>query len=173
MTRFLNGPVLNLFLVAGIALPGYWAVHVTLTERGVTAATVRARSSVASFASRSVSASGARSSKVERGPFKPLVRVRFSPRPSRYYSVSWRRETTPEIIRTVFGRHGSEAVRVAWCESRFNPRAVNGDHYGIFQMGAWERATYGDAYDVEGQARAAHRYFVASGSDWSPWVCRP
>lgn len=52
------------------------------------------------------------------------------------------------------------------------PRAQNGQYLGTFQMGAYERATYGHGANVYEQARAAYRYFVASGRDWSPWTCR-
>ena len=78
------------------------------------------------------------------------------------------------IVRVVFGRrHGRDAVRVAWCESRLDPRAVNGQFRGVFQMGAAERRRYGHGPTVAAQSWAARRYFVASGSDWSPWSCKP
>lgn len=74
------------------------------------------------------------------------------------------------IIRRVFGpRHGAKAVRVAWCESRFDPRARNGQYKGVFQMGRRERARFGHSRTVLGQALAARRYFRVSG--WSPWSC--
>lgn len=78
-------------------------------------------------------------------------------------------------ISSVFGSRAGEAIRVSSCETgqKFHTNAANGQYRGIFQMGDHERATYGDASDALGQARAAHRYFVASGSDWSPWSCRP
>lgn len=79
------------------------------------------------------------------------------------------------IIRVIFGRsHGRDAVRVAWCESRINPRAYNPAGYaGVFQMGHAERRRYGHGPTVEAQSFAARRYFRASGSDWSPWSCKP
>lgn len=79
----------------------------------------------------------------------------------------------PCIIRYVFGSSGDDAVTVARCESGFDPRAANGQYLGIFQMGSSERATYGHGPDALSQSRAAYRYFRASGSDWSPWECRP
>ena len=79
-----------------------------------------------------------------------------------------------QIIRETFGRHGDAALRVAWCESGpWGTTAQNGQYKGLFQMGRYERATYGHGPCAEVQAAAAHRYFVASGRDWSPWACRP
>ncbi len=73
------------------------------------------------------------------------------------------------IIRVVFGRNGDKAVRVAWCESRFDPNARNGVYRGVFQMGARERARYGHGRTVLAQALAARRYHREAG--WAPWSC--
>lgn len=72
----------------------------------------------------------------------------------------------------VFGRYCAQALEVAWCESRFLTTARNGQYLGLFQMGAAERRLYGHGPTAYEQARAAHRYFVLSGRDWSPWGCR-
>lgn len=80
----------------------------------------------------------------------------------------------PLVICDVFGeRYCSEALEVAWCESRWNTEARNGQYRGIFQMGAWERRTFGHGPGAYEQARAARRYFEKSGRDWSPWECQP
>jgi hypothetical protein len=81
-----------------------------------------------------------------------------------------------EAIEHYFGARAPEAHRVASCESGHSIWAVNGQYVGVFQMGSHERATYG--WYVAGapayvQVRSAYRYFVASGSDWSPWQCKP
>ncbi len=73
------------------------------------------------------------------------------------------------IIRRVFGRHGGEAVRVFYCESRLDPNASNGQFKGIAQMGERERARFGHGRTVLAQARAAKRYHDIAG--WSPWTC--
>lgn len=73
----------------------------------------------------------------------------------------------------VFGRYCDQAVDVAWCESRLRPDARNGQYLGLFQMGARERQLFGHGPSAYAQARAAHRYFVRSGRDWSPWSCKP
>ena len=80
---------------------------------------------------------------------------------------------------------GNEAIRVAKCEAAqfwtWNiPAQARGprDEYGnrrlsMFQMGTRERRLYGHGPDPWSQAFAAHRYWVASGYDWSPWECKP
>ena len=81
--------------------------------------------------------------------------------------------SVPQIICQVFGSYCSQALRVAYCESKYYVWAGNGQYQGIFQMGSSERARYGHGPGAWAQARAAYRYFVASGRDWSPWTCRP
>jgi hypothetical protein len=80
------------------------------------------------------------------------------------------------IICQVFGPYCAQAQRVALCEGGSpvpSVNARNGQYEGIFQMGSFARARYGHGWDAWSQARAAYRYFVASGQDWSPWECRP
>lgn len=77
------------------------------------------------------------------------------------------------VICRVFGpRYCGEALRVAWCESRWLTWARNGQYQGTFQMGNHERRAYGHGTSARAQAEAARRYFIASGRDWSPWACR-
>lgn len=78
-----------------------------------------------------------------------------------------------KAICAVFGAHCGEALRVAHCESRLSTTAQNGQYLGLFQMGSSERALFGHGRTAYEQARAAHRYFVRSGRDWSPWSCKP
>jgi hypothetical protein len=75
-------------------------------------------------------------------------------------------------ICSVFGPYCEQAVAVAWCESRLQTRAENGQYLGLFQMGSYERELFGHGATARDQALAAHRYFVVSGRDWSPWSCR-
>ena len=82
-------------------------------------------------------------------------------------------ESVESIIHSVFGEYGSQAVSVAMCESTLNTSAANGQYLGLFQMGEYERATYGHGTDALTQARAAYAYFAATDFDWSPWVCKP
>jgi hypothetical protein len=75
-------------------------------------------------------------------------------------------------ICTVFGSYCQEALAIAWCESRLSTGAQNGQYLGLFQMGSHERQLFGHGQNARDQAVAAHRYFVRSGRDWSPWACR-
>jgi hypothetical protein len=75
-------------------------------------------------------------------------------------------------ICSVFGSHCQEALAVAWCESHLSTTAQNGQYLGLFQMGSYERRLFGHGSTARDQAVAAHRYFVRSGRDWSPWSCR-
>jgi hypothetical protein len=82
-------------------------------------------------------------------------------------------ETPQHVICRIFGAYCGEALRVSQCESGFHTDAQNGQYLGLFQMGATERRLFGHGASAEEQARAALRYFVASGRDWSPWSCKP
>jgi hypothetical protein len=73
----------------------------------------------------------------------------------------------------VFGRYCTQALQVARCESGYQTGAENGQYRGLFQMGSSERQLFGHGASALVQARAAYRYFVRSGRDWSPWSCKP
>lgn len=82
-------------------------------------------------------------------------------------------ETPVATICRVFGPYCSEALQVARCESGLRTDAQNGRYLGLFQMGSQERRLFGHGATAEAQARAAFRYFLTSGRDWSPWSCKP
>jgi hypothetical protein len=73
----------------------------------------------------------------------------------------------------VFGPYCKQAIEVSRCESGWSHWARNGQYLGLFQMGDYARGRYGHAWNPWAQARAAWKYFVASGKDWSPWSCKP
>jgi hypothetical protein len=73
----------------------------------------------------------------------------------------------------VFGDYCGQALRVARCESGYRTTAQNGQYLGMFQMGSNERRLFGHGASALDQARAAYRYFLRSGRDWSPWSCKP
>ena len=78
-----------------------------------------------------------------------------------------------KAICAVFGSHCGQALAVARCESGLQTTARNGQYLGLFQMGSQERRLYGHSPRAIDQVKAAHRYFVSSGRDWSPWSCKP
>jgi hypothetical protein len=82
-------------------------------------------------------------------------------------------ETPQAVICRIFGSYCGQALRVSQCESGFHTDAQNGQYLGLFQMGSSERRIFGHGASAEEQAKAARRYFVASGSNWSPWSCKP
>jgi hypothetical protein len=82
-------------------------------------------------------------------------------------------EAAAAVIRSVFGVYGDQAVSVASCESGLRTWAANGQYLGLFQMGEWERATYGHGPDALTQSTSAYAYFADTGYDWSPWSCKP
>ena len=82
-------------------------------------------------------------------------------------------ERNSRVICKVFGSYCSQAISVSRCESGLTIGATNGQYLGLFQMGSSERRIYGHGWNPWIQARAAYRYFVASGRDWSPWSCKP
>jgi hypothetical protein len=88
-------------------------------------------------------------------------------------SISEDQQRAKGIICKVFGPYCQQALRVSWCESKWYKWAGNGQYLGLFQMGSSERAKYGHGGGAWAQAKAAYRYFVASGRDWSPWSCKP
>jgi len=73
----------------------------------------------------------------------------------------------------VFGPYCAQALRVAWCESRYSIWARNGQYLGLFQMGNYARARYGHGNNAWAQAVSAYRYFVDSHYTWQPWSCKP
>jgi hypothetical protein len=81
--------------------------------------------------------------------------------------------TPANAICRVFGDDCQEALAVSRCESGLRTDAQNGQYLGLFQMGSSERRLFGHGPSANDQARAAHRYFVASGRDWGPWSCKP
>jgi len=90
------------------------------------------------------------------------------------HQVRKRERLSPKAaICDAFDSYCDEAIQVAWCESRLSPEAQNGQYLGLFQMGTYARQLYGHGTTPHDQAVAAHRYFVSSGEDWSPWSCKP
>ncbi len=81
------------------------------------------------------------------------------------------------MIRTTFGRYAPHALRVAACESGFDPAAYNpySGAMGVFQfMPATWRGTpfaHHNPFDASANIRAAYYVFVRDGYSWREWYC--
>ena len=83
------------------------------------------------------------------------------------------------LIRAKFGYgwSGDTAIRVAACESGFNPRAANwgdsnGGSFGLFQINKAHRdwVDFGRIYDPAYNISVAYR-LSGGGRNWGPWAC--
>lgn len=71
--------------------------------------------------------------------------------------------------------HEMRAVRVAKCESHWTANPPhNNPHYGVFQMGKHEFATYGtgSTFNAKNNIDSAFNYWNATGRKWGPWQCK-
>lgn len=94
-------------------------------------------------------------------------------------AVNYGSGTVQDIIRQAFAPYGQGAVdwglRVARCESGYNPRAYNGagPYYGLFQflMSTFKATPYGggDIYDPTTNAKAAAWKYSQGGA--GAWGC--
>ncbi len=104
----------------------------------------------------------------EAAHYRRIVRAQAAQRRARVLAKAPPRTAICEV----FGPYCQQAIAVAWCESRLSTTAQNGEYLGLFQMGSNERRLFGHGDTALDQAVAAHRYFMSSGRDWSPWSCR-
>jgi hypothetical protein len=82
------------------------------------------------------------------------------------------------LASVVYGVSRRELVAVSYCEARWQPIARNGQHLGLFQLGAGFRARSPffavaglDPYSPYVNALAAARVVARDG--WREWQCRP
>lgn len=84
-------------------------------------------------------------------------------------------KTIPDMIRDEFGDHADDALRVARCESRFDPQAFYAGAVGVFQIMAsahdWrvKKVEGRDLTDARTNIRVARHLFEEQG--WRPWTC--
>lgn len=87
------------------------------------------------------------------------------------------------MIHEIFGPHAPSAMKIARCESGFNPQAYNsqpvmGSHaMGVFQIlypSTWMTTPQAASspYDARANILAAHAIFVRDGYSWREWECR-
>lgn len=102
---------------------------------------------------------------------RQIARLRHALRAQRIRTL---RLAPPKVaICAVFKGYCAQAVDVARCESRLTTTAQNGEYLGLFQMGFTARQLFGHGPTALAQSVAAHKYFVSTGRDWSPWSCKP
>lgn len=98
---------------------------------------------------------------------------RWATRANDYFKQYVSLQNPKTAICHVFGEYCNQALNITWCESRYSIWAENGQYRGLFQMGSSERQLFGHGNTALDQAIAAHKYFISSGKDWSPWSCSP
>lgn len=80
-------------------------------------------------------------------------------------------EVMSELVMQWPRRFRAEALEVIDCEtgSTYDPHAIGagGLYYGLFQQGAWQRATYGFGWSIRAQVRSGLRAFLANGRCWT------
>lgn len=88
----------------------------------------------------------------------------------------------PEVIASInatFGGYAPQALRVAYCESGYNPFAYNRSSgaSGVFQImpGTWAGTSkhWFSPFSAWANVAAAHEIFARDGNSWREWVCRP
>ena len=67
-----------------------------------------------------------------------------------------------------------KAIRVMFCESRYDPQAYSQGNYGLYQINAIHRARVGG--DLQSlytpSVNIAVAYAIWSEQGWRPWGCR-
>jgi hypothetical protein len=99
----------------------------------------------------------------------------------RYGGLSAVQANSVLVIAEAFGpEHFEDAVRISWCESRLDPKSMNGSNRngtadrGLFQLndgGTMQRlgVDLREVFDATTNAQAARVLFEDRG--WQPWVC--
>jgi len=87
-------------------------------------------------------------------------------------------EDIKEYIKWVFGKHGEEALKVAYCESRFHANSVGGvGERGLFQIHPIHTQrieklglSFDDMFNPYRNTDVAYNIFKEQGN-WSAWSC--
>lgn len=80
------------------------------------------------------------------------------------------------LAAATYGVPETHMRRVAWCESRLNPRASNrGRYVGLFQAGApfWKTTPYRGFRREDAYANALATAYVVARQGWRQWSCQP
>lgn len=105
-------------------------------------------------------------------PPPPEPTAVYVPPPAETYEEPEPVYTDIEALICSMGWDCATALRVAWCESRYDPNAQNGVHVGIFQMNvnyhSWRSPT-GELWTAWANVAAAYHLWAEQG--WGPWSC--
>jgi soluble lytic murein transglycosylase-like protein len=102
---------------------------------------------------------------------KPAVKPARSDKPAKPDGAA----TIEDLIRETFGKRSDEALRVASCESKLDPKALSrAGARGVFQImpvHTWRVAQVGGTNldDPKTNVRVAKALFDDEG--WRPWTC--
>jgi len=107
----------------------------------------------------------------------PVATPKKPKKHKKHHSKKKKPKTITGMIKREFGKHADEALRIAYCESRFNPDDVSSaGAVGVFQIRpvdhGWRVKKIKDAkdlFDPWTNVQVAHHIFEHQG--WSPWVC--
>ena len=100
--------------------------------------------------------------------------VAAQPQPQQYVASG----NVPDMIRAVFGPYAGQALRIAACESGYNPGAVNrsSNASGVFQFlpSTWAGTPYAgrSVFDANANINAAYWLFARDGHTWREWQCQ-
>jgi soluble lytic murein transglycosylase-like protein len=107
----------------------------------------------------------------------PAVATPKKPKKHKKHHHKKKPKTIKGMIEREFGKHADEALRIAFCESRFDPSDVSSaGAVGVFQIRpvdhGWrvKKVKDGkDLFDPWTNIRVAHHIYEHQG--WGPWVC--
>jgi hypothetical protein len=103
----------------------------------------------------------------------------FTDKSYEFYLASLSKKTTVEReIERVFGKYSARAKKVAYCESKFNPKALWTNKDGSRDRGPWQindryhpHVSDACAYDVKCSTAYAWRMFENDNYTFRRWVC--
>ena len=138
------------------ATPSKWRLYVCLVLLAATAATGALRTLAEASPAQSVVAK----STVTKQPTKKKTK---------------RPDSVPEMIKLEFGKDADAALRIARCESHFDPDAANGTHIGVFQIKqsyhGWRTKKFGGKGLDDARTNVRVAYDLYRDTGWDPWSC--
>lgn len=111
----------------------------------------------------------------------PTIKSKSQPRLQPVAPPTWAPNSSLEAIAAHFdGPLYDQAVAVARCESTFDPNAIGGNNYGLFQINKVHAADWANVIGrdfwsswMDPFANAAYARHLYDDQGWAPWACRP